>query len=276
MEKGVSNMTSDAKIGLLLGLAFIVIIAFLINGLPNFFKPSVAEEIIKTPITGFKNDSASLSDQADKVVKAINDMEKLQQQRQTEPAAGNYTDVRFTTALPVKTGPTAKKQRPNPPTAAGKGRVKSYVVGPGDNLAVIATKVYGPEKGNKTAAVNKIFQVNRAILRSPDQLAVGQKLVIPSLAPADRRQPTKKLIPAAGVFEKVKKFAGKNLASLKSAIPKSKSAEYVVKSGDSLWQIADRFLGNPARYHEIVELNRDIIYDAEDIAVGMRLRLPPR
>jgi nucleoid-associated protein YgaU len=272
-------MTSDAKIGLLLGLVFIVIIAFLINGLPNFFKSARAEEIIKTPITGFKSDSGGLSDQADEVVKAINNMEKLQQQRQTEPAVGNYTDVRFTTALPAKSGTTsagAEKKQPTRPTTAGKSRVKSYIVQPGDNLALIATKVYGPEKGNKRTAVNKIFQVNRAILRSPDQLAVGQKLVIPSPAPADGRQPTKKLIPVAGVFEKVKTFAGKNLASLKSAVRKSNPVEYVVKSGDSLWQIADRFLGNGSRYHEIVELNGDIIYDAEDIAVGMRLRLPPR
>ena len=35
-EKGVSIMTSDAKIGLLLGLVFIFIIAFIINGLPKF------------------------------------------------------------------------------------------------------------------------------------------------------------------------------------------------------------------------------------------------
>ena len=37
-------MTADAKIGLLLGLVFIVIIAFLINGLPNFFKSEETNE----------------------------------------------------------------------------------------------------------------------------------------------------------------------------------------------------------------------------------------
>jgi hypothetical protein len=38
MKKGVFKMTADAKVGLLLGLFFIVIIAFLVNGLPNFIQ----------------------------------------------------------------------------------------------------------------------------------------------------------------------------------------------------------------------------------------------
>jgi hypothetical protein len=52
MEKGVSKMTADAKIGLLLGLFFIVIIAFLVNGLPNFVQrehTSPASATIATP-----------------------------------------------------------------------------------------------------------------------------------------------------------------------------------------------------------------------------------
>ena len=46
-------MTADAKVGLLLGLFFIVIIAFLVNGLPNFIQkehtsPSNVSIITKT------------------------------------------------------------------------------------------------------------------------------------------------------------------------------------------------------------------------------------
>ena len=43
-------MTADAKIGLLLGLIFIVIIAFLVNGLPNFFRTEEAPAAIDTSI----------------------------------------------------------------------------------------------------------------------------------------------------------------------------------------------------------------------------------
>ena len=38
-------MTSEAKIGLLLGLVFIFIIAFIINGLPSFWHKSDSGEI---------------------------------------------------------------------------------------------------------------------------------------------------------------------------------------------------------------------------------------
>ena len=47
-------MTSDAKIGLLLGLVFIFVIAFIINGLPNFGDRSKAEA---TPMVNFQTDN---------------------------------------------------------------------------------------------------------------------------------------------------------------------------------------------------------------------------
>ena len=41
-------MTSDAKIGLLLGLVFIFIIAFVINGVPNFYSDKNNNELTTT------------------------------------------------------------------------------------------------------------------------------------------------------------------------------------------------------------------------------------
>lgn len=48
----------------------------------------------------------------------------------------------------------------------------------------------------------------------------------------------------------------------------------VVKRGDSLWLIAERELGDPERWREIYELNRDQIADPDLINVGWALRLP--
>ena len=51
--------------------------------------------------------------------------------------------------------------------------------------------------------------------------------------------------------------------------------EYVVKSGDSLWQIAERELGKGARWPEIYELNKAVIGDNPDLIYpGQRYILP--
>ena len=48
-------MTTDAKVGLLLGLVFIVIIAFLINGLPDFLKASEGGELVRASAADFQD-----------------------------------------------------------------------------------------------------------------------------------------------------------------------------------------------------------------------------
>ena len=52
---------------------------------------------------------------------------------------------------------------------------------------------------------------------------------------------------------------------------------YTVKSGDSLWRIAEEQLGDPARHEELFELNADALnHDADNLRVGQKLLLPPR
>lgn len=50
---------------------------------------------------------------------------------------------------------------------------------------------------------------------------------------------------------------------------------YTVRRGDSLWKIADRFLGDGARFGEIVDLNHDLLDGRPDfITSGTMLRVP--
>ncbi|MCK5172710.1 MAG: LysM peptidoglycan-binding domain-containing protein, partial [Planctomycetes bacterium] len=157
--------------------------------------------------------------------------------------------------------------RPSVRASAAGSTQRSYSVRSGDNLGVIAIKVYGAEKGNKKVAVDGIFAANRSTLSSPDRLVVGQKLIIPDISVAGVAKSEMKVIPAAGIFNKIRD-------AIRSTVKKPAPTYYVVKSGDRLWEIAEDILGDGNRYHEINELNRDIIADADDLFVGMKLKLP--
>jgi nucleoid-associated protein YgaU len=49
---------------------------------------------------------------------------------------------------------------------------------------------------------------------------------------------------------------------------------YVVQSGDSLWKIAEKFLGDGNRWKEIFEANKDKIEDPNLIYPGQELVIP--
>lgn len=51
--------------------------------------------------------------------------------------------------------------------------------------------------------------------------------------------------------------------------------KYVVRAGDSLWKIAQQQYGDPTKYKDILQANRELLRgDADAIAVGMELTLP--
>jgi LysM repeat protein len=78
-----------------------------------------------------------------------------------------------------------------------------YVVRKGDNLADLAKKFYGPKEGNKRANIKRIFEANRGLLDSPDEIYPGQKLIIPPLwASAPDKNDNEKIFPDS-MFEKV-------------------------------------------------------------------------
>ena len=54
------------------------------------------------------------------------------------------------------------------------GQIESYTVKEGDTLSEIAKKVYGD-----AAAYEKIFEANKDVLKSADDIKVGQELKIP-------------------------------------------------------------------------------------------------
>jgi len=259
-------MTSEAKKGLLLGLIFIFITAFLINGLPKLSPGKNTSELTKNmtkPVT----DTHALAVRERKAIsqtKIIEEktlpksiarpnknpkvrfrMDLPQTASNKNPADTQKTQAKARVLLTSQTNQKIKKVQTKPALP------KYYLVAKGDSLASIAKKIYGPDKGNKLVNIEKLFKANADNITSPDEIYVGQKLLIP--APERTGQ-------------------AKNPAQNN----KTKNSIYTVQQGDSLWRIAKKCLGNPSRYIEIANLNANILTDKDSLTVGMRLKLPAR
>ena len=290
-------MTSDAKIGLLLGLVFIFIIAFIINGLPRF-RSNTNNNELTTNMVSSPNDSMGIAAKERKAQAVFDLVERVPQERADEVlvVSKNEGAVRFKMPfsqgtsivkddLIVKTAndrfksaaPESDTNEKNKVNKSKPALPKTYIVSEGDNLAIIAQKFYGPDEGNKKINITRIFEANRTLLKLPDEIYVGQKLTIPGLPTSATDKRDNGGVFSGTLFEKVKSI-GRKLAS--SDPPKATRArrnkQYVVREGDSLWRIAVEQLGDGTRYKELNELNADILGNEDYLAVGMRLRIPAR
>ena len=63
-------------------------------------------------------------------------------------------------------------------------------------------------------------------------------------------------------------------AATESATRQGGATEYTIQAGDTLSEIASRFLGHASAWHEIHEANRDVLPDPENIPAGQRIRIP--
>ena len=150
-----------------------------------------------------------------------------------------------------------------------------YVVKDGDNLSSIALQFYGSEEGNRRVVITALFKVNSKVLKSPDDINVGQQLIIPSLSALTGEKEKSSGGLASQIFEKVKSI-GRDPLTIKKPERASQGKSYTVRDGDSLWKIAADQLGNGSRYPEIVKLNDDVLSDEDSLTVGMALRMPGR
>jgi nucleoid-associated protein YgaU len=263
-------MTTDAKIGLLLALVFIVAITFVINGLPDFLSKKDKEQDTVTYVSHYKPAEPGIVGESRNIAAALN---KKEVPLATSPAAQQQSpayqailpaasEVVNSVSIPAPSQQTVVVEAPA--AAAVQSSVTIYEVEDGDRLVDIAQKFYGPQEGNKVVNIRKIFEANRKTLKSMDELQVGQKLVIPPLS--EKQQALLK----TGLFEKTDKEAKPAAA----AQPTQSLKEYVIKEQDTLWQIAAKYLGDGSRFEEIAALNESI--DADNLIVGTKINLPAK
>ncbi|MCZ6819307.1 MAG: LysM peptidoglycan-binding domain-containing protein [Calditrichaeota bacterium] len=105
-----------------------------------------------------------------------------------------------------------------------------YTVQPNDWLYKIAAIFYGDPM-----AYSKIVEDNPLVIENPDQIEIGQKLMM--------------------------------------TIPKGMPVFYTVKEGESLSKIAIRFYGDPMKFKDIFFANQDTIEDPDIIQPGQVLNI---
>lgn len=279
-------MTSDAKIGLLLGLFFIFIIAFLINGLPNFGRESDNSELTSM-MTGSDDSTLGIGTERLRIIGQGGEQEGQSSDYGEYPAHRADPGIRseFPLSPIYQAVEELEEQPPAVPGAAEavqqQGRAgepqpagpRFYVVQAGDSLAAIAKKLYGSNQGNVLANINRIFQANRNVLRSPDRINEKQKLLIPPLpAAGGGAQATgilkNPLLVPSGPIGRRRVLSDRSATNV--------GGQYVVRDGDSLWTIAVAKLGDGSRYRDIAKLNAAVLEDEDRLTVGMRLKLPGR
>lgn len=268
-------MASDAKIGLLLGLVFIFIIALIINGLPSL-REDGGNNQLTTNMVSLQNNPPAIAAKERGVINLREAVGKKPAQVEL-PSAGNQDILPATAVEEIAAAAQAVAAKDESQKTESNEAIlsKIYVVSEGDTLASIARKFYGSHQGSKKVNVARIFDANRKLLKSPDEIHIGQKLVIPPLLVASAPSKGKIASVLSGTeFTKVESIGKRHL--LTNGRQAEQNSGYVVQEGDSLWQIAAEQLGNGSRCSEIAELNAGVLDDEDNLSVGMRLKMPAR
>ncbi len=143
---------------------------------------------------------------------------------------------------------------PSNPQPIQRAEPRIYVVRSGDTLSEIALRQTGTSKRWK-----EIVDLNPGL--DPKKLKVGARLRMPAPGSVE-------IARAAGSEGTARPSA----AAPTQAEPQASGPEYKVRSGDSLWKIASRTLGDGERWRELEKLNPKI--NPNKLLVGQVLRLP--
>ena len=230
-------MTSDAKIGLLLGLVFIFVIAFIINGLPNLRPQSTKAEVTMNAMRG-QDENLGLADREQKARETISWGELLDAQM-SEPAA----PVAGATSLePAAAGDDAGAGVGSTLSLPGSDSLERLAQGLEDimkNLADASEPGTAAEKTTEPAPAVEVATFGPQ--PQPESVAASR--------------------PRAAVAAKVATSyvvqEGENLASVAKKV-------YGAVEGNRIVNI-----------QRIYEANRDILPSADKVRAGQELVVPP-
>ena len=164
-----------------------------------------------------------------------------------------------------------------PPSLGARGGERSLVVQTGDTLAQLAFELYGDTRYAEALADANVHAIDTTGRPVP-----GATLIVPDhagLVAGTRAQaPPAPPTPAAATTVVVVPPPARDLRPVAPAVPAAPAApsfeEVTVGPGDNLSRLASKHLGDANRFAELYELNKDRLASADDVRIGMTLRVP--
>lgn len=301
-------MTSDAKIGLLLGLVFIFVIAFLINGLPSFTQAGDNNELTTNMVTSPNTDDIGITGSnrqltEREVTRRTRTPSQPRQETAQQPSSpqeqtsSNFTsepegaiterdkaekEVRFERKLPGGSSSEVSKS----PNKTDVSMVADSGDQSDDDNNSSENKLpteYVVQKGDTLASIakkfygekagNKLENINLIFDGNGGKLDTRDEIYVGQVLripplPSEEEQDSESKSIGDTISEKIRSVGEK--LTRKS----EKKRYYTVEEGDSLWKIAYKCLGDGSRYKEILKLNSDKLKSEDHVTVGMKLLIP--
>jgi len=255
-------MTRETKIGLLVGLGFIILFGIILSEAGSRRRAIVAPQY--GPLSDAHGDYAPPASpvmpgpldsdgdlSAPEAVLAAAEPVVVEKPARQEPVVTDGSDRRSPSAEPVG------DNTPSPEFVA-------YVVRKNDNLTKIAKRML---QTDSREAVEAIYAANRDRLVSKDRLRVGQELKIPM-------SPKRADLSPAPDFAGALVHAEQPIALTARAKPKYRW--YQLRRKDTWSSIARRELGDERRWPELYELNRKAFPNPHRLRPGVRVKLPAK
>jgi len=252
-------MTSDAKIGLLLGLVFIFIIAFIINGLPNFKSETDNNELTTTMV--------SLQNKQLGIGSGVADSEVLERPMPLErivllqpPVATQAVEQERIVLLQPPVATQAVEQPLVIPQTTGVSPAMS------ENQTVRhSTALPGSNNANSNSDL---------LIGMPEPTKT-----IEITAPGQQGPVTRG---ASSVEENSLRQVSSDIVTKveRPAVVAAKAKEYIVQEGDSLGSISKKFYGKElgnrkVNIDKIFAANKKTLKNPDAIYVGQKLMIPP-
>ncbi len=141
-----------------------------------------------------------------------------------------------------------------------------------DFAADIGKKVFGIGDANAADQIKENIEANNP---GVTDLTVSLDDEVCTLGGAcESGEAREKTVLMAGNMKGVGSVNGDALTAPAAEASAPETEYYVIESGDTLWGIAAKFLGNGSKYPDIFEANREVIEDPDKIFVGQKIRIP--